>query len=44
MEALVKVLADVVRAALTGWPETIRLCLVLMVVAATVLIIRQLVL
>jgi hypothetical protein len=44
MEALVRELAGLVRAALRGWPETIRLCLMLTVVAALVVIARQLVL
>jgi hypothetical protein len=32
---IVKELVAVVRAALVGWPETARLCIVLVVVAAT---------
>jgi hypothetical protein len=35
IEAIVKELVAVVRAALVGWPETARLCTVLVVVAAT---------
>lgn len=35
MEAMIKEVAVVVRAALVGWPETVRLCIVLVVVAAT---------
>ncbi len=41
MTELAKELAELVRAALVGWPETVRLCVVLMVVAATVWTIAQ---
>lgn len=36
---MIKEVAGVVRAALVGWPETARLCVVLVVVAATTWII-----
>lgn len=35
MSDLIREAAGVVRAALVGWPETVRLCVVLLVVAAT---------
>lgn len=36
MIELVKELAGLARAALIGWPETVRLCLVLMVMAVAI--------
>ena len=41
MEALMREAARLVRAALVGWPETIRLCVILLVVATTAVIIMQ---
>lgn len=35
VKALIKELSELARAALAGWPETARLCLIILVVAAT---------
>ena len=41
METLIREAAGLVRAAMTGWPETARLCLVLLVVAAAAVAVHQ---
>lgn len=41
MNDLIREAAAVVRAALVGWPETIRLCVVLLVVAAAAVTVQQ---